>query len=286
MTVFSHFDGPWDGQCDSSGVGYLSPSPPCLVSSLNNPISHLSPISSSHAHLFPTLCPFGLPSSLFSRFSPPLPSSPLHSLTPFQSHSHSKVPLQTCTSSIIKDINNLSSKDFHPLLGHSFISHKVASLHSFPDSAPSDFFSAHDPPVSSYTEPPPASNSPSIPSSSSSILPSSRPRSLLPRCRGLPAHSPPSNPFHPPVPAALRLATWSSPYDLRTWVLMASTHPPSVVNDAYSLVADSLSANTRSTYTAGVKCFIEFCDEKGISEDARMPVSTIMLTAFVKWASG
>ncbi|PPQ92898.1 hypothetical protein CVT25_010453 [Psilocybe cyanescens] len=282
MTVFSLFDRPWYGPCNSSGVRGHPPSPPHLVSPLNNPLLHSPHL---HAHPFPTPCPLGSSSSVFSCFSPPL-SSPICSLASFKSYDNSKVPLQNSSSPIISNINRLSSKAFHPLPDPPSIIHDPVSLHSSVTLPSPDSSSHCDPPAFSCTETSPSSGMPPISSSFSSVLPSPRLRPLLPRCSSHTTHSPSPNSFCPSVPAALCLASWSSPYDLRTQALMVCTHPPSIVNDAYALVADSLSSNTRSTYAAGVKHFNEFCNEKGISEDARMPASIITLTAFVKWASG
>ncbi|PPQ81716.1 hypothetical protein CVT25_013445 [Psilocybe cyanescens] len=282
MTVFSLFDRPWDGLCNASGVGGLPPSPPRLVSSLNNPL-YATP---SHARTPPTLSPFGPSPSVFSRFSPPLPPSPIRFPASVQSYSNSSTPPRYSLSSLIKDTCSLSSKDFHPSLDSSSLSQKVLSSHNVAKLNSSDLSSLGNFSASLHIESPSASCRPSVPPFLPSVLPSPRPCPLFPRCRSQLAHNSLPNAFRPPVPAALRLASWSSPYDLRTRALMASTHPPSVINDAYALVADSLSANTRSTYAAGVKRFNEFCDEKGISEEARMPASTITLTAFVKWASG
>ncbi|PPQ93944.1 hypothetical protein CVT25_015826 [Psilocybe cyanescens] len=285
MTVFSRFEGPRDGRCNSSRVGGLPPSLLRLVSSSNNPNFHSSFLPSSHAHVLPNLCPLRPSRSVFSRFSPPLPPSSLCSLAPFQSHSHSINSSQHSPSPIIKNINSLSSKDFHPPLSTSHIIHKVAALHSSDDLTSSDSPYRCNSPIVPHIEPSPVFHR-SFTSSFSSVLPSPRPRTLLPCCTNQPTRSSSSSPFRPSVPAALCLVSWSSPYDLHTQALLASTHPPSIVNDAYALVADSLSANTKSTYAAGIKRFIEFCDEKGISEDTRMPASTITLMAFVKWASG
>jgi hypothetical protein len=92
--------------------------------------------------------------------------------------------------------------------------------------------------------------------------------------------------FRPPVPAASRISTWSSPFSLRAHTSLLSTLPQPLVQNTYNLIRNSLAHNTRSTYGAGVLKFTQFCDEWGIEAEARVPASAELITAFVSEFSG
>ena len=92
--------------------------------------------------------------------------------------------------------------------------------------------------------------------------------------------------LRPPVTAAHRLSSWSSPYALRQRRHLESTLSPSLADMAYRTVQSAFAPSTRSTYAAGVLRFNEFCDIWKVSEEARMPASPALLAAFVGQVRG
>lgn len=95
-----------------------------------------------------------------------------------------------------------------------------------------------------------------------------------------------SSPYRPPVSATNRLASWTSPYAIRKRQSLFASLPPSLVDSAFRAVHDALEPSTRSTYAAGILRFAEFCDSWAIPEEARMPASAALITAFVSQSCG
>jgi hypothetical protein len=94
------------------------------------------------------------------------------------------------------------------------------------------------------------------------------------------------SPFRPYVPAPHRLSSWSSPSALKHRRVLESSLPTVLVDSAFQTVHDALAPSTRSTYSAGVLRFNQFCDSWGIDDDARLPASATLLTAFVGQCRG
>ncbi|KAF9052930.1 hypothetical protein BJ165DRAFT_819822 [Panaeolus papilionaceus] len=92
--------------------------------------------------------------------------------------------------------------------------------------------------------------------------------------------------FRPPVPAAKRLALWSSPYARRRKLELASSIPDILVEKTYQAVEEALALSTRMAYGSGLLRFHQFCDAFDISEEARMPASAPLLASFVAHCRG
>ncbi|PPQ74199.1 hypothetical protein CVT24_012718 [Panaeolus cyanescens] len=95
-----------------------------------------------------------------------------------------------------------------------------------------------------------------------------------------------SSPFRPPVSAAKRLATWTSPYARRNKDSLSSHLPTSLVSRTFQAVEEAITPSTRSAYGAGLLRFHQFCDTFEISEEDRMPASAPLLAAFVAHCKG
>jgi hypothetical protein len=92
--------------------------------------------------------------------------------------------------------------------------------------------------------------------------------------------------LRPPVLAANRLSSWTTPYAQQQRSDLESKLPLDLVDKAYHVVHSSLAPATRSSYGAGLLRFTQFCDSWRIDEQDRMPASAALLTAFVSQCAG
>jgi hypothetical protein len=92
--------------------------------------------------------------------------------------------------------------------------------------------------------------------------------------------------FRPPVPAGQRLLRWTTPYSTEAQRSLDSEIPAPLQIRALENIVQARTAETRQVYGAGLLRFTQFCDEHAISEQARMPASSILLSAFIAEHSG
>jgi len=92
------------------------------------------------------------------------------------------------------------------------------------------------------------------------------------------------SPLRPDVPAADRLFAWKTSYSCMT---SASTGLPSSITElASSSMRNTWAPATLTSYGAGIKKFILFCERHQVEEDFIMPASYLLLSAFIKEHSG
>ncbi|KAJ7049397.1 hypothetical protein C8F01DRAFT_1265473 [Mycena amicta] len=95
------------------------------------------------------------------------------------------------------------------------------------------------------------------------------------------------SPLRPEVPADRRLLMWLTPHSLETHAAM---HEAGISPDLQIRIFEGLLSShvpeTRESYAAGLKRFVQFCDRNAISESARMPADRFLLSAFVAEAIG
>jgi hypothetical protein len=100
-----------------------------------------------------------------------------------------------------------------------------------------------------------------------------------------PENSVAPSPYRPLVPAADRLWCWTSPFCTQTAAEFADTSvSPDSARQTQQLLVESLDADTRSNYAAGLLRFHQFCDLEDIPESSRMPASRTLLAAFINWS--
>ncbi len=134
------------------------------------------------------------------------------------------------------------------------------------------------PPSSSLLRPPPLSIPPPV--LPSPTISSSAPRTIHPR-RPQHGRTIAKNSLRPHVAAANRIYAWRTPYGDRERADVEAELPGSLAAQALLAVRGGLAQNSASTYAAGPLRFTQFCDTHGISEEARMPASHRLVSAFV-----
>ncbi|KAF7297499.1 hypothetical protein MIND_00983700 [Mycena indigotica] len=87
--------------------------------------------------------------------------------------------------------------------------------------------------------------------------------------------------FRPPALAKDRLRTWSSPFSRAKEAELRASLPADEVNRLYAAIFAAFAPDTQSTYAAGLLRFHQYCDNISIAEEARMPASAALITAFV-----
>ncbi|KAJ7059303.1 hypothetical protein C8F01DRAFT_1301867, partial [Mycena amicta] len=94
-----------------------------------------------------------------------------------------------------------------------------------------------------------------------------------------------SSPYRPFVPAHQRLIAWKTPYGQSQ---LALDRDLTLKDKALMLarVSNGLVKKSQSTYAAGLLRFTQFCDERGISEDRRMPADATLLACFISSSIG
>jgi len=231
-----------------------------IFSPFNMALDARSSMGDGRARTSPSLRPVSPPkSSPFARFSLPFISS---------------APITVSSQSSSFSFPARISSPLHSSPLHSFHTHRsISSLINDPNVSASVPVPAHN--IAPFSRFPPAS---SLPAHFSTLSNSSR----VPPPHSRPASDSTANPtpFRPSVPASERLTTWSSPFSLCQRALLDTQLPPALVNKAYEAVQNALAENSKSTYAAGVKKFHSFCDAWSINEEARMPASPTLITAF------
>jgi hypothetical protein len=97
-------------------------------------------------------------------------------------------------------------------------------------------------------------------------------------------NSPPSI-YRPFVQAQDRLAYWHSPSSIHSRLgLMLAAHPSNLAQ-LDKLTESSLKSSTLSTYGSGLAHWIAWCDQRGLSENHRLPASSLHLSLFLAYMS-
>ncbi|KAF5386587.1 hypothetical protein D9615_001701 [Tricholomella constricta] len=136
----------------------------------------------------------------------------------------------------------------------------------------------------------PTVSPPSI--SSPSIETAARPRRTISYAPAPGVYITPSSPRHltalslPPLPADRRLLLWTTPHPHLAQSSYDALIPVEYQAKIFQGLFDSLSESTRTSYGAGLLRFTQFCDRLHISENLRMPVPDILISAFVADAFG
>ena len=94
------------------------------------------------------------------------------------------------------------------------------------------------------------------------------------------------NPLRPHVPAADRLQGWQTLYSRNFDASLISQFGLEFFNHFHKVLLASLDEPTRINYGAGLLRFTQFCNERGISERDRMPVSSLLLACFAARHTG
>lgn len=89
------------------------------------------------------------------------------------------------------------------------------------------------------------------------------------------------SPFRPHVPADRRVLLWTTPHSLKIQEAHDTEISRRLQTQIYEGVLAATVDDTRQAYGAGILRFNQFCDREGISENLRMPASSILLSAFV-----
>ncbi|KXN87321.1 hypothetical protein AN958_08946 [Leucoagaricus sp. SymC.cos] len=92
--------------------------------------------------------------------------------------------------------------------------------------------------------------------------------------------------LRPPGPSSSRIDKWSTPFSRSTRATQELLLPSNVLDQIHDTLISSFAPSTRTVYGAGILRFIEYCDTLGISEEDRMPASSLLITAFVSSAAG
>ena len=114
----------------------------------------------------------------------------------------------------------------------------------------------------------------------SPIIPSLGPRVIQPR-RPQHGRAIQKSSLRPHVAAANRIYAWRTPYAERNRAELEAELPGSLAAQTLLAVRGGLAQSSASTYAAGPLRFTQFCDTHGISEEARMPASHRLVSAFV-----
>ncbi|GLB43019.1 putative DNA breaking-rejoining enzyme [Lyophyllum shimeji] len=94
------------------------------------------------------------------------------------------------------------------------------------------------------------------------------------------------SPLRPIVPADRRVLLWTTPHSEQAQQSLDSTISPRLQRKIFENLLLATSDSTRQSYGAGLLHFTQFCDREEISENLRMPASTILLSAFIADAIG
>ena len=77
------------------------------------------------------------------------------------------------------------------------------------------------------------------------------------------------------------LTYWQTPHSLSFNLQMASALPPDLIESSFETIYHSLAPATKSTYSAGLFCFTQFCDKYEIPKSDHMPTSFLILVVFI-----
>ncbi|KAF8166248.1 DNA breaking-rejoining enzyme [Pholiota molesta] len=86
--------------------------------------------------------------------------------------------------------------------------------------------------------------------------------------------------FRPHVLASERLIAWTTPITTPFRRSLSSILPAADALALLHVMLFSLDEKTRELYGAGPLCFTQYCDSRGIPEDAHMPASEVLLAGF------
>jgi hypothetical protein len=92
--------------------------------------------------------------------------------------------------------------------------------------------------------------------------------------------------LRPHVAAMDRIRHWQTLHSRSFNSQVASYLPANLVDSSFKMIYRSLAPATRSTYSAGLLRFTQFCDKYNISESDCMPASFILLVAFISEHAG
>ena len=76
------------------------------------------------------------------------------------------------------------------------------------------------------------------------------------------------NPLHPHDSTVDCLFTWDMPHAACHRQHLTASLPPDLVNSAMMSICGAYASNTKTTYAAGTLHFTQFCDTRGIDEEA------------------
>ncbi|KAF7315100.1 DNA breaking-rejoining enzyme [Mycena indigotica] len=87
--------------------------------------------------------------------------------------------------------------------------------------------------------------------------------------------------FRPPALAKDRLHTWSSPFSRAKEAELRASLPADEVNRIYAAIFAAFAPDTHLPLRQGLLRFHQYCDSISIDEEARMPASAALISAFV-----
>ncbi|KAF7297528.1 hypothetical protein MIND_00987000 [Mycena indigotica] len=93
------------------------------------------------------------------------------------------------------------------------------------------------------------------------------------------------SPYRPPVPATHRFLAWCTPFSTSQQSYRAHI----LLEDqalALAEINNGVTENTLSTYAAGPLQFTQWCDDRNIPEEFRMPADPFLLACFISSAAG
>lgn len=92
--------------------------------------------------------------------------------------------------------------------------------------------------------------------------------------------------WRPHVLASDRLHQWFTPQTKAFHDSIAGALPETTLRKLFEVMVYSLDQSTRDGYGAGLLRFTQFCDKAGVSEEDRMPASSVLLSGFAADAAG
>ncbi|KAF5338277.1 hypothetical protein D9611_014623 [Ephemerocybe angulata] len=175
-------------------------------------------------------------------------------------------------------------EELHPYIQHNGSGTSVAT-------SPTSLLSSTSPRTFSDQNPSSSRSVSSLgPTSVSDVLASrsSIGRVVVPRRRKLKSGLPSTSELRPNVPAKDRLSHWLTSYSVRHFAEMRAIIPIADIRAINITAASSYDENTRTTYAAGLRHFMDYCDNlvPPVPEDDRMPASKVLLAGFIgSWSS-
>ncbi|EEB87538.1 hypothetical protein MPER_15080, partial [Moniliophthora perniciosa FA553] len=99
-----------------------------------------------------------------------------------------------------------------------------------------------------------------------------------------PSADKPTPGLRPKCRAGQRIYQWETSFSISQQQEETEKYPPEVLSYAKAATQTALADSTATSYGAGLKRFMEFCDEMGIEESLRMPADATLLSSFVgRW---